>query len=271
MEHPNSLAINHARASSAQTETQGTDSHSKPEHGNSITNGFSVDPEVDAAFVAYHSLQSGVNDPAENPSSDFQELKHDLMRAIVPYDPSGLTDKEHIFRAGCYNDACEHLRNGNYDQSLAMCDSWYKIYFSYDGCMQKQPRSSLSMWEAVHCFKISLMRMMILPFVLSVGNIFRTRHTMYHDRKVLEAVYGKQIPKPFEKPSIFTWVVCAERVRFLRRSRQAIIGEANEKEEFRGPSKLETDEEIREAEKAGFLPVNDQLLRIRYEALFLDM
>ncbi|KAL8977084.1 MAG: hypothetical protein Q9205_007046, partial [Flavoplaca limonia] len=64
-------------------------------------------------------------------------------------------------------------------------------------------------------------------------------------------------------------IIESERVRVIRRGRQARMGKEKEKEDSKLSSIWEeTDDDVAEAEKTGFLPVNSDLLDIRNEALF---
>ncbi|KAL8790348.1 MAG: hypothetical protein Q9213_000701 [Squamulea squamosa] len=259
---------------SAQAGAQDTISQPKTERPDGILYATGDDEEIDAAFEAFHRLQSGVDDPTENPLPEFESLKYDLMVAIKPYDldvvMAEMSDKEQIWnRAERYNQAHTYLTAGKYHECLTICEDGLNCYFLHPGFKARNRKHDLDISDSVHFWKLRIMRMMILPFVASPGNIFPSGDTAIEDR-VLAVLYSKEIPQAFQKPPIFHSIVCAERVRFSRRCRQQVIGVAEEKDEIRKGRASESGHEIRESEKTGFLPVNDELLEIRYETLIAE-
>ncbi|KAL8771972.1 MAG: hypothetical protein Q9209_002637 [Squamulea sp. 1 TL-2023] len=151
----------------------------------------------------------------------------------------------------------------------------YRRYFGNGDPTQKTLRPGLSTWDSVHFWKFRIMRMMILPFVRCIKIIFLISDSSIDDQ-VLPVMTGSTAAavvldtafpdlEALKKPYIFHGIVWAERVRFLRCNRQVIIGEAEEEKEKMRGIKSETDEDIKKLDKADFLPISDDLLKIRYE------
>ncbi|KAL8879089.1 MAG: hypothetical protein Q9198_003231 [Flavoplaca austrocitrina] len=128
------------------------------------------------------------------------------------------------------------------------------------------------LWESVYCWKLGVMRMMILPFNHSFRNFLRAGGPeMFFDLadEVYAQVYGGDVPETFVDYKMRGDIIENERRRVIRRGRQVRMGKEKEKEDLKLNSVWEeTDDDVAEAEKMGFLPVNSELLDIRNEVLF---
>ncbi|KAL8892973.1 MAG: hypothetical protein Q9192_005538 [Flavoplaca navasiana] len=212
-----------------------------------------------------------------------ERLKHDLMTAIQPYNQ---TDKRFTYnlneddlkmrrkKASNYNKAYKDLQAGNYRICLMNCQIQYRKYFTgnHDNPKLYDQRPVHTLWESVHCWKPGVMRMMIPPFKDSFRNFLRAgRPEMFFDLadEVCAQVYGGDVPETFTDYRMRGDVIASKRVRVIRRGKQARMGNEKEKEDLRrNPDRVETDDDMAEAEKTGFLPVNSDLLDIRNEVLF---
>ncbi|KAL8848772.1 MAG: hypothetical protein Q9221_006243 [Calogaya cf. arnoldii] len=226
------------------------------------------DEEVDAAHRALLNLQSGVEDPAETPSLGFEQLKLDLMKAIQPYDLSSIMDGMRLMKAHSYNFAYQLLDTAKYRACLTTCEYWYNNYLYRDDGTYKKLPLDIPLWESVHYWKLSVMRMMILPFTKSSLNFSKAEITLWKmSDKVLEEVYREHISKALVKSQSFQDLIGAERLRMICRFEQKVTGKEEAKEELKDDDWEETADDEAEAEETGFLPVNNELLDIRYEIL----
>ncbi|KAL8983127.1 MAG: hypothetical protein Q9205_002551 [Flavoplaca limonia] len=129
-----------------------------------------------------------------------------------------------------------------------------------------------TLWESVHYWKLGVMRMMILPFKDSFRNFFQAGGPeMFFDLadEVYAHVHGGDVPETFVDYKMRGDIIASERVRVIRRGKQARMGKEKEKEDLKSNlHRVETDDDVAEAEKTGFLPVNSELLDIRNEILF---
>ena len=116
------------------------------------------------------------------------------------------------------------------------------------------------------------MRMMILPFKDFFRNFLRAGGPdMFFDLadEVYAQVYGGDVPETFVDYKMRGDIIESERKRVFRRGKQARMGKEKEKEDLKSnPDRVEMDDDVAEAEKTGFLPVNSNLLDIRNEVLF---
>ena len=114
--------------------------------------------------------------------------------------------------------------------------------------------------------------MMILPFKDSFRNFLRAGGPdMFFDLadEVYAQVYGGDVPETFVDYKMRGDIIESDRKRFIPRGRQVRMGKEKEKENLKLNSIWEeTDDDVAEAEKTGFLPVNSELLDFRNEILF---
>lgn len=96
-----------------QATTQDTASHEEPQRQVGYQFPWGEDEDGDAAHRALLDLQSGVGDPAENPSSGFETLKLDLMKAILPYDLDRIKKWDEYDQAKVYNEVSLHHCTGH--------------------------------------------------------------------------------------------------------------------------------------------------------------
>ncbi|KAI4251428.1 MAG: hypothetical protein L6R42_008388, partial [Xanthoria sp. 1 TBL-2021] len=96
--------MEHEQTSPTQATTQDTASHEEPQRQVGYEFPWGEDEDEDAAHRALLDLQSGVEDPAETPSSGFETLKLDLMKAIQPYNLHEITRSDESQVAVVYNE-----------------------------------------------------------------------------------------------------------------------------------------------------------------------
>ncbi|KAL8880293.1 MAG: hypothetical protein Q9198_002272 [Flavoplaca austrocitrina] len=198
-----------------QAKTQDTPTHSAPKPEEASNSREGKYKETDAVHQNLLDLSSREEDPADHPSPAFERLKHDLMTAIQPYnlndkyfiynlneDPLQTRRK----KASNYNkvsllrciplkqlertlsgssltpqieQAYKDLQAGNYRICFMNCQIQYHKYSTgnYDNPKLYDQRPVPTIWESVHCWKLGLMRMMILPFKDSFRYFLRTGGT----------------------------------------------------------------------------------------------
>ncbi|KAI4250708.1 MAG: hypothetical protein L6R42_008665, partial [Xanthoria sp. 1 TBL-2021] len=163
---------------------------------------------------------------------------------------------------------------GKYRACLTKCKSSYNSYFQRDKKnVNDWPQPDFPLWKAVHCWKLGIMRAMILPFKYLGRNIAvagGANHYWTISEPVLAHIYGEDVPKSFKGSNIRGDLINAERQRIIRRFRQKKMGKVEEKEDLiRNGNRQETVEDAEVVEKTGgFLPVNDELYGIRYQRFF---
>ncbi|KAL8892839.1 MAG: hypothetical protein Q9215_000203 [Flavoplaca cf. flavocitrina] len=203
--------MEHSQILPTQAELQDAPVHAspKPEEASRCREG--KDKEMDAVHQTLLDLSSGEEDPADHPSPMFERLKHDLMKAIKPYN---LNDKHFTY---------------NLDEKDLQIRHSFRNFFQAGG-----PEMFFDLADEVYAH-----------------------------------VHGGDVPETFVDYKMRGDIIESERVRVIRRGRQARMGKEKEKEDSKLSSIWEeTDDDVAEAEKTGFLPVNSDLLDIRNEALF---
>ncbi|KAL8724388.1 MAG: hypothetical protein Q9166_007982 [cf. Caloplaca sp. 2 TL-2023] len=216
------------------------------------------DAGIDAAFSAFERVHSGTIAASKEPSSEFKSLKQVLVKSIGPYDVDEERKRglERFAAAMFYNLLYENLQSKYYHMSLKSCEEDLQKY----SARTQGGQLSLSPWEYVHYWKLSMIRMMVLPFANCIRNTIRTIDSILpEDRnQILQTLYGDKTPEVFLKPLLFSFIVGAERERNLVISRR--------KKRYH-PEVVEMKEKI-DMEIAGFLPVNWDLFKMRCKALY---
>ncbi|KAI4233095.1 MAG: hypothetical protein LQ349_004605 [Xanthoria aureola] len=129
----------------------------------------------------------------------------------------------------------------------------------------------LHLWEAVHYWKLGILRATILPFKDLALNIFRAADfedsTMFE--QVVRHIYGGDVPKAIRDNYLCSNLVEVERQRVICRIRQGRMGKLGEKQDRqRNRDWIEDPKDVKEAEKfCGFLDHNESAFDLRGEVL----
>lgn len=156
-------------------------------------------------------------------------------------------------------------------ESLKRCNDLREFYFTHQFKRYKNVRYSLHLWEAVHYWKLGILRATILPFKDLALNIFRAADfedsTMFE--QVVRHIYGGDVPKAIRDNYLCSNLVEVERQRVICRIRQGRMGKLGEKQDRqRNRDWIEDPKDVKEAEKfCGFLDHNESAFDLRGEVL----